>query len=128
MGLSDVGSSEFLNGEMPTTLSDQVRTLLDAMTLSCGRTYMGLIPIVDLDSPVNLAKFSAECRATKVTKDYYKAARKLDQARNQEPQAPSRKDSTSAASPTNVRSPGLVRGAFGGSQRTATASPTPSPE
>ena len=77
--LSDAGSSDFLDGDMPTTLFDQVQTLLDAKTLACGGTYKGLIPEGDLDSPATRAKFPAEVRAAKVTKDYYKVARKLDQ-------------------------------------------------
>ena len=63
---------------MPTTLFDQVQTLLDAKTLACGGTYKGLIPEGDLDSPATRAKFPAEVRAAKVTKDYYKVARKFD--------------------------------------------------
>ena len=76
---SDVGSSDFSDGDMPTTPFDHVQTLVDAKTLACGRTYMGLIPEGDLDSPATRAKFPAEVRAAKVTKDYYKVARKLDQ-------------------------------------------------
>ena len=67
---SDAGSSDFLDGEMPTTLFDQVRTLLDAKTLACGGTYKGLIQEGDLDSPATRTKFPAEVRAAKVTKDY----------------------------------------------------------
>ena len=40
---------------------------------------MGLIPEGDLDSPATRAKFPAEVRAAKVTKDYYKWARRLCQ-------------------------------------------------
>ena len=56
---------------MPTTRFDHVKNLVDDRKLACGRTYMGLIPEGDLDSPATRAKLSAEVRAAKVTKDYY---------------------------------------------------------
>ena len=71
--------TSLLDGEMPTALLDQVWALLDAKKLSCGRTNMGLIPEGDLDSPATRAKLPAEVRAAKVTKNYYKVARKLNQ-------------------------------------------------
>ena len=40
---------------------------------------MGLIPEGDLDGPATRAKFPAEVRAAKVTKDYYEVSPKLDQ-------------------------------------------------
>ena len=59
-----------MDGEMPTTRFDQVRTLIGAKTMACGRTYIGLIAEGGLDSLATRAKFPAEIRAAKVTKDY----------------------------------------------------------
>ena len=107
---------------MPTTFLGQMHTLLGAKALACGRTYKGLIPEGDLDSPETRSKFPAEVRASKATKDYYKVAR------YREPQAPSKRDCASTASPTNMRTTALCLAPSGSFQRSAAAPPTPSPE
>ena len=86
--LSDAGSSDFLDREMPTKLFDQVRALLDAKTLACDREYMGLIPEGACIAPrlvPNFLQKSARLRSQRATERWHANSTRSAMDRNREP-------------------------------------------